>query len=486
MPAGTAPMTGARIGWKERLGWASGDIAGNFYWKTVSTFLYFYYTEQLGISPFWAGIAFGIGTFWDGLCDPVIGAIADRTRTRFGRFRPYLLYLSLPAGISFVLMFWKPPIAGDWLVAYAIVSHILFRTISTAMGVAYGALSARMATDSDERGLLAALRMFAAAIGSFVPALLFPQLLAKASDPQAAYLIAATVLAVGATAITLFCFFMTRETVDPELDDAIPPADGFREMLLRLGRDMLSFWSMLRHNVPLRLMMLALMVSSIMSTMADKMSVYWYKYDLQNIGAMSAVLPAGIIPFLLGVPFWTWLSRRLSKGRVWIIGTTIGILGALIFYAINPRDVSTLIVLAVIGAFSGAASVVMFWAMLPDTVEYNEWVLGERAEARIFGVSGIAQKSALAVNAVILGQALEWIGYVPGRAQTPETLEAMLALMCLVPALGGAISIVIMWRYPLTAERHREIIEKIRARAAGGHPPTPHAAPATQPGVLPA
>lgn len=458
-------MTQEKLGWSQRLGWASGDIGINFYWKMIGTFLYFFYTDLLGISPFWAGIAFGIGTLWDGLCDPIVGAIADRTRTRHGRFRPFLLYLSLPCAVAFVLAFWKPPLEGDWLVAYAIVTHIIFRTLFTAIGVAYGALSARMATDSNERGTLAALRMMAAALGNFVVSLTLPKMLASSADPQTAYLIATSLLGTGATIILLICFATTREAIEPELDDVAPPVDSVGDIFRRLGRDMLLFWRMLRHNVPLRQLLGSLTVSSIAMAMFDKCWVYWYKYNLGDIEAMGIVMSAAVLPFLAAVPFWTWVSRRTSKRAVWLTGTVLNTSCFLIFYFVNPHDMRVLLTLASIMAAGGAANFVMFWAMLPDTVEYNEWKLGERAEARIFGFSGLAQKAALAVNALILGQALEWAGFVPGQAQSAATLDAMMVLMCLVPVAGGIATFLIMWRYPLSARRHAEIVEEIRARA---------------------
>ena len=470
-------MTSDRIGWVQRIGWASGDIGINFYWRMIGGFLYFFYTDLLGLSPVWAGIAFGIGSFWDGLFDPIVGAIADRTRTRYGRFRPYLLYLSLPCAISFILAFYKPPISGNWLILYAIVSHIIFRTLITTISVTYGALSARMSVDSNERGTLAALRMIAAGLGSFAVGLMLPKLLASHSNPQTAYLIATSLLGASATVILLITFLTTRETIEPALDDHMPVVRTTSSVLRQIGRDMLNFWQVLLHNTPLRLLFIALVVSSIAITMFDKIAIYWYKYDLRNIAVMAQTAPFVLVTFLVSIPIWTLISRKTSKRTVWLMGAFIGMAFYTSFYLLNPRDLNVIIALSMLGATGGAAGYVMFWAMLPDTVEYNEWKLGDRAEARIFGFAGLAQKSALAINAIIVGLVFELIGFVPGRDQTPETLHGMLAVMCLVPVAGTIITMLAMWRYPLNARLHREIVEEIRRRAApaskaGEHPLT--------------
>lgn len=467
-------MTSDRIGWVQRIGWASGDIGINFYWRMIGGFLYFFYTDLLGLSPVWAGIAFGIGSFWDGLCDPIVGAIADRTRSRYGRFRPYLLYLSLPCAISFILAFYKPPIAGDWLIVYAIVTHIIFRTLITTISVTYGALSARMSVDSNERGTLAALRMVAAGLGSFAVGVMLPKLLASHSNPQTAYLIATSLLGAGATIILLITFLTTREAIEPALDGHAPmgrsPSSAFRQ----LGRDILNFWQVLRYNLPLRLLFIALIVSSIAGSMFDKLAIYWYKYDFKDISVMALTAPFALVVFLVSIPIWTLVSRITSKRTVWLMGALIGMSFYTTFYLLNPRDVNVIIALSMLGAAGGAAGYVMFWAMLPDTVEYNEWKLGDRAEARIFGFAGMAQKSALAVNAIIVGLAFELIGFVPGREQTPTTLHAMLAVMCLVPVAGTIVTVLTMWRYPLNARFHREIVEDIRARAGSAPKPDDH------------
>jgi GPH family glycoside/pentoside/hexuronide:cation symporter len=239
------------------------------------------------------------------------------------------------------------------------------------------------------------------------------------------------------------------------------PSLAFRQ----LGRDILNFWQVLRYNLPLRLLFIALIVSSIAGSMFDKLAIYWYKYDFKDISVMALTAPFALVVFLVSIPIWTLVSRITSKRTVWLMGSLIGMSFYTTFYLLNPRDVNVIIALSMLGAAGGAAGYVMFWAMLPDTVEYNEWKLGDRAEARIFGFAGMAQKSALAVNAIIVGVAFELIGFVPGREQTPATLHAMLAVMCLVPVAGTIVTVLTMWRYPLNASFHREIVEDIRARA---------------------
>jgi len=456
---------GGSLTWPKRIGWASGDAGINFYWQGIGIFAYFFYTDVLGISPMWAGIAFAAASFWDAVSDPIMGAIADRTRTRFGRFRPWILFGSVPCAVAFALMFWTPPLEGGWLVAYAIASHILLRTALTAVSIPFSALTARMTQDTNERGLIAMLRLMFAASGALAVSFTVPKLVEMFGDEQKAYFYAACILGAGATAILLISFLSTSEP--PEEIDSPPVTIDSKPILQVFCTDLIDFWSTLRHNRPLALLFAAIILSGITTAMNSKVLLYWIKYDLQDPSVMVWLLPLPALCLVLLAPGWTWIARKWSKRAAWLSGTLFSSASLLLFYLLNPHDTPLLIVITVVGATGGSAGLIMFWSMLPDTVEYNEWFRGERSEAKIFGFATFGQKAAYAINALLLGQLMTSIGFVADQPQSPEILANLRAIMCLIPLAGVLGTVAIMWRYPIDAQFHARLRTDIAERAKG-------------------
>ena len=457
----TGNATHGRLSWPRRIGWAMGDLGINFYWQGITIFGYFFYTDVMGITPFWAGIAYAVASFWDAVTDPVMGAIADRTRSRWGRFRPWILFGSVPCAVAFALMYWTPPLAGAWLVAYAMATHILLRTLLTVVGIPVGALSARLTQDSTERGVLAALRVVFAASGALVVAFTVPKFVALFDQPQRAYFWAAISLGIGATVILVLTFFATHEAVDGPADDE--PAKVQGGILAGVVRDVIDFWATLRHNGPLRLLFIALVVGGI-SGMFGKMLLYWITYDLKQPAAMAWILPLPALVLLPCAPLWNWFARRTSKRDAFWLGQGINLAALLAFYFLNPHATGLLAAVLVVGAIGGSAAPIMFWGMLPDTVEYNQLKRGVRSEATIFGFAAFAQKVAVAINALLLGQLLTRVGFAANQPQGAQTLDAMLAIMCLVPLAGGIAAMLVMWKYPIDAGFHAQLKAAIAAR----------------------
>ena len=451
----------ARLTWPRRIGWAAGDAGMNFYWQGVGIFLYFFYTDVMKIPPGWAGVAFGIASFWDAVADPIMGTLADRTRSRFGRFRPWLLFGSVPCAFAFVLLFYTPPLTGSWLIGYAVVTHILFRTLYAAISIPFGALSARLTLDTTERGTIAMLRLMFAASGALIVAFTVPKLVGILGDPRHAYLVAAIILATGATVIFGIVFLSTTEVV--ETDDAPPvrtrhPVAGF-------VHDIAGFWLTLRYNRPLAQMFGAVIFSGITTTLNSKMLLYWIKYDLKEPQAMAWLLPLPAFVLLVVAPMWNRVAQRWSKRNAWWAGAALSSMSLTAFYVINPHDYHILIPIMVIGATGGSAGFIMFWSMLPDTVEFNEWVRGERSEAKIFGFATFGQKAALAINAILLGFMLSHVGFVADQVQPAATLADMRVMMCLIPLAGVIGSALLLWGYPIDAVFHAKLREDIAARA---------------------
>jgi GPH family glycoside/pentoside/hexuronide:cation symporter len=357
-------------------------------------------------------------------------------------------------------MYWTPPLEGAWLIAYAIATHILARTGMDMVAIPYGALSARISRDSKERGTLAMLRVVFAAGGALVVAFTVPKLIQLFGDPERAYFIAACLLGAGATVLLLIAFLSTKET--PSDDDELAPVARVG-IVAAIVRDIGDFWATLRLNMPLRLLFIALIVGGV-TGMYGKMLLYWITYDLKDPAAMAWILPLPAIVLLPCAPIWNWVAQKTSKLIAVWIGSGLSALVVVAFYLLNPHDTALLATLIVLGAMAGSASPIMFWGMLPDTVEYNELKRGVRSEAKIFGFATLAQKAAIAINALILGSLLSKIGFVANQPQSEATLDAMRAIMCLVPLAGGILASLMLWKYPINAKYHAQMRAEIEAR----------------------
>jgi len=449
--------------WKKS-GYALGDTGLNVYWQGISLFLFFFYTEVMGLSPGTAGFTVFVASLWDGLTDPWMGGIADRTRSRFGRFRPYLLWAPPLLALAFVLTFWVPEgLSPTLLPAYALLTHLLLRTLYTVVAVPYSALSARITQVSQVRASLAGWRMQGAALGGLTTAVATPwavaKLVAMTGDTRLGWLYAAILMAVIASCLFVLCFLSVREPVDAE--PRVPAGDN---PLFSGLRDIATGAAMLRRNGPLVRVLLAIVMASLCLTMLSKTLLYWFKYGVGNEAAAGIALAIGPMLLLVIAPLWARVAMRFSKRTAWLLGCAIAFPGYLAFYWLPMRDELSIYVCVGAIAVGTSAFAVMFWAMLPDTVEYDDWLCGERNEAKVFGFATFAQKAALGLNALFLGVLLDLVGFQPGAVQTDATLDGMKAIMTLVPVLGLVVTALALYRYPIDAVRHVELRRQIAAR----------------------
>ncbi len=448
-------MTAQPVTVKKRLGFGVGDFGLNLFWNMTNMFVLFYYTDVLGLPNTTAGTIVMGAMIWDGITDPLIGYFASKTRSRYGRYRPFILAGSVPLALSFALMFYKPDLEAAWLVAYVAASHILFRTFYTVVSIPYGSLTARITRDADERGRLAVYRMlFAASAGILVAGLTLG--LADAlggGDQQTGFFRVAGIYAVFAALAVIACFFLTSEEGHDDGEKEEKP--GFRDIL-----------RMLAANRAFLLVLAIVVIGNSGGTIYSKALLYYIKYNLNAehlIGLMSAGLA---IVVAAALPFWGWLSRRKSKQFVWLCGMVISVMTGIMIF-LNPFEVPGVVLpLVMFGAGGASAHYFSLWACLPDTVEYGEWKTGIRAESVLFGLVSFGQKVSLGVAVGILGVMLDMIGYRANEVQSAETLDGIHFILTVLPMGFAFTCLVLVWRYPLTQKMHARISAEIAARKA--------------------
>lgn len=447
----------AQVPLKARIGFGVGDFGFLLVWQGTSLFLMYFYTDVLGITPAVAGTIYLIAMIWDAVTDPVFAALADRTRTRMGKYRPWLLYGAVPFGIAYPLAFTGPGFLPLEPVVWALATHIILRTAYTVVSMPFNSLQARLTDDAGERAVLAGFRMVGAAAGGLTIVFLTPALVGLFGEAreQEAYFIAACISGFLTAAALLFCFFSMRE---PPLTPA--PETGLIEDLRAMIPAFLA-------NPPLIRVFAIIVTSSICIGMFGTNVLYHFKYELARSELTLIALVAPAVLLMLTVPVWVTVANRWSKRFALSAGTALSLIGYLLFF-INLDNWLwlTFSAILIIGAGQSALAV-MFWAMLADTVEYGEVATGVRAEARTFGFATFAQKAAVGVNAVLLGLLLGFAGFEANVTQSEETLLGMRAIMALIPALGASIILLILRGYDLDAARHRALLDELARRKAG-------------------
>ena len=450
------------LGSGRKIAFASGELAFNLTWQSIELFLLFYYTDVVGLSPWWAGVVFAIGSFWDGFFDPIIGALADRTRTRWGRFRPWVAGMMPIVALSLAAVFYKPALAGVQLTAYALVTHLILRTAYTSASIPYLSLSSRITQDGRDRSTIAGYRMQFAAIAGLIVALGYPFAAERlgAGDPSHGYFLAAIIFGCFSLPFVAISMWAARDPA--ELADTAPR----KALLSALGSDLKAFARMARYNGSFMRVLIAVAVTSIALTMISKGTLYYFKYYLNAPGLARYALALSAIKFILLAPIWAWFANRTSKRVAWLAASSIAGSGAVAVYFVPPDAPYLAMALLFYGGIGSAGYAVLFWAMLPDTIEVNELLFGERDEAKAFSFALFARKLALAFNALLLGALLSAAGFRPNDVQTTDTLWALKALFTLIPAAGALGAAIAIWGYRPDGPEHRRLREEIRLRQA--------------------
>lgn len=450
---------GARLTVARKIVIGAGDFGFNLYWQTAGLYLLFFYTDGLGIPAAAAGLIYMTALIWDAVLDPVVGIVADRTRTRWGRYRPYFLFGAPLLALAFVAVFLGPAYPTVGAVAFAAGAHVLFRTLYAVVSIPYASLFARISRDSAQRGDLAGVRMLFAALGAVgVAALTLPmvQALGTPDEPRRGWVIVGAAYGVLATLIILAVAWAAKGL--DVADDAPAPPRVPGEVI----RALLA-------NRALLLVLGAVLVSSFATTMFSKNLLYYFKYVVGQPELGSAALALSALMAVIFVPVWTVVLRFIGKRNTWLVGAFPNLAGLILWHFADGHGVPLLFAALALQALGGASYVVCFWAMLPDTVEYGEWKSGVRTESLVFGLTLLGQKAALGLGAGFLGLLLTQVGYTANVDQTPATLGGIKAMMFWWPVAGGLISLALIFFYPLDRKTHGRMVEEIAARAS----PTP-------------
>jgi GPH family glycoside/pentoside/hexuronide:cation symporter len=438
--------------------YGAGDITNSVLNTIIAVYFLKFLTDVVHLSPFLAGAAIFVGRSADWINDPIIGYLSDRTRTRWGRRRPFLLFGMAPLALAFIFFFWVPPWENQIALAvYYGLMYAVLDTMATFVYMPYYALTPELTLDYDERTALTTARMLFSIVGSLI-AFTVPLFIIDAlPDPRMGYFVMAIVFGVVGVLPLLFTFFGTRER--PEFQEQVQPS--LRESLAAV-----------RRNRPFQFGLGMFLLTWTTIDIIQVMLLYFIQYWLHMESIAELIMGSVFISAAIFLPLWNWISSKWDKPKAYIAGMSFFAAIMIVLILVQPGTpmavVFTITALAGIGV---AAAHVIPWSILPDAIEWDELQTGQRHEGAFYSLVTLAQKIASSIAVPLAAWVLGLSGYQANVAeQVPSALLAIRGLVGGVPALMSIGGIIFALLYPLSREEHADVRRQLaerRSQAAG-------------------
>ena len=440
---------------KQKLMYGAGDIGFSLTSTILGVYFLFFMIEVVGLRPGIAAIPILIGKIWDFVNDPIFGHISDRTRSRWGRRRPYLLFGALPLAFTFTMLWYKPGFETTTaLVAYYSVAYIIFEASATMLYMPYFALTPELTSDYDERTSLTSYRMFFSILGSLL-AFTVPAIIVGEFVPENA----SKVLLMGAvfglvSALPMFLTFFGTE----EREDLV---DLDKPTLLESIR---SVWK----NVPFRYGLGIFLATWISVDILQSSLLFYVKFVVQREDQNEIIMAMIFVVAMFALPIWNWVSNRWSKRYAYMLGIAFWAVVQMALITMTPATpLALILILCALAGIGVAAAHVLPWAILPDAIEWYEYKTGERHEGMFYSITTLARKITSAGTVPLIGVVLELTGYQPNLAiQGAEAVRGIKMVIGPIPAVLLCVGIFIAYKYPLDRDDFLNIVNKIKERRA--------------------
>lgn len=442
---------------REKIGYGLGDAASSMFWKLFGMYLMFFYTDIFGMEAKVVGTMFLITRIWDSVFDPIVGIIADRTESKWGKFRPFILFLAIPFAVIGVFTFFTPEFGTTGKIIYAYVTYSLMMIVYSGINVPYASLLGVMSPDPKVRNVLSTFRMTFAYIGSFVTLLLFMPLVnffsdnSKAiEDQQYGWLMAVVVIAVVCVLLFFFCFAFTKERVKP-----------IQEKQASLKVDVKDLF----RNKPWWILLGAGVSALIFNSIRDGATIYYFKYyiDEDSFGSIDLFripfvlsglyLALGQAANIIGVILAAPVSNRIGKRYTYMGAMIIAAILSIAFYWLGKDNLVMIFVLQVLISICAGSIFPLLWSMYADCADYSELKTGNRATGLIFSSSSMSQKLGWAIGTALTGWLLAFFGFQANQVQSAETINGIKMFLSFLPAVGTILSVIFIYFYPLTEKK---------------------------------
>lgn len=449
----------------EKIGYGFGDMASSMFWKLFGAYLMIFYTDVFGLPAAVVGTMFLITRIWDSAFDPIVGVVADRTHSRWGKFRPYLLWLAAPFGIIGILTFVTPDWSPTGKLIYAYVTYSLMMMIYSAINVPYASLLGVMSPNPKERNTLSTYRMTFAYIGSFIALLLFMPLVnffsgnsKELTDQQTGWTLAVVVIAILCIVLFFGCFAWTKERVKPIKETQNPLKEDLKDLF---------------KNKPWWILLGAGVAALVFNSIRDGATVYYFKYfvveeDYATVSffGMSFVLSGlylalGQAANIIGVIAAAPVSNRIGKRNTYMWAMIIATVLSVIFYWFDKEDLIWMFVFQALISVCAGSIFPLLWSMYADCADYSELKTGNRATGLIFSSSSMSQKFGWAIGTAVTGWLLGFFGFQANAVQSEEAISGIKMFLSFLPAIGTILSVVFISMYPLTENKMKDITTEL-------------------------
>jgi len=459
----TTTTDSEKLSFKEKAGYALGDTASNLFWMTFVFFGNIFYTDVFGLAPASMATLFFVTRILDTVFDPLVGMIADRTTTRWGKFRPYILWMVVPFGVCGTLAFITPPFGPSGKLIYAYITYGLIGLVYSAINLPYSALMGVISPSSVERTKVSSFRFVGAYSAGLVVSLCTMYLVSAfgGKNQQLGFAMTVGLYALLGMVMWIICFATTKERVIPTATQS-------------------SFWRDLGDvvtNVPwLVLFVLGIVTLSYVS-IRNGCFAYYFKYyvgDNQTILGMhvssssliGAFFVVGSLSNLFGTSLVAPIAGRIGKRQLYMIMMGLTSVITVAFFFLRPQDVLVMFVLQLLVNMIMGPTSALVYAMYADASDYSEWKTGRRSTGLVFAASSFAQKMGWTVGGAVTGFILASFGYQAGVPQNAETLTGLRLLVSFIPAIGSILATLLPLLYSLDDKRMKNIEKELGERRA--------------------
>jgi len=438
---------------KEKIAYGLGDTASNIVFQTVMMFLAFFYTDIYGLNPAFIGFMFLAVRVIDAVTDPLMGSLADRTVSRYGKFRPYILFGALPFGVISVLAFTTPDLSEQGKMIYAFLTYTLLMLVYTAVNIPYCALGGVMTKDPQERVSLQSYRFVCAFIGGLlVSALTLPLVdTLGQGDKAKGYQLTILLMSIAGVLMFLLCFAGTRERVKPVSEQQGNVRDGLK-----------ALWQ----NDQWRVLSVAALFLLTGNVLKNTMAIYYVKYYLGQSDSITLFITLGMFGSMAGCLLANPLAKKVCKIKAYIGLQLAAAAFCAASYFVSADQLTLAFAMNIAWNFCFNAATPLLWAKMADTVDYGEWKTGVRTTGMVYSSIIFFIKMGLAIGGAMAGWLLAGYGYQADAEQTATAKEGILLAFSLFPAIGSVVVALVMRHYLLDNQKVAAIQADLQ-RSAG-------------------
>ncbi|MGA9291564.1 MAG: MFS transporter [Ignavibacteriaceae bacterium] len=425
-----------KISFKEKVGYGLGDTASNLYFQMIINFLLFFYTDVFGIPAAAAGTMMMVSRFWDAANDPMMGAIADRTNSKWGKFRPYLIWSSAPLAIIGILTFITPDFSVAGKIIYAYITFTLLMMAYTAVNIPYSALMGVISPNSQERTSVSTFRFVLAFVGAFiVQGLTLPLVsLLGGGNQELGFPLTMAVFGILACILFYITFSTTKERVFVPETQKTSLKEDVKNLL---------------ENKPWMFLLVMSIFTLGYVIIRSGTILYYFKYYVGSEALASLFMVLGTIAIIAGVACTQFFAKKFGKKRFYVFVMALSTILTALFYFIPKEQIVLIFAFNIIISFVMAPQAPLLWAMYADTADYSEWKNKRRATGLVFSAATFSQKFGMAVGGGMAGWLLAFFGFVANVQQTPDTLNGIRLMMSFIPAAGSLIAVIAAFFYEL-------------------------------------